>query len=41
VKSNDVPSLTATLHAAGLDAIKVPARAELPVIDAGASREMP
>ncbi|HEV2607246.1 MAG TPA: hypothetical protein VGT79_04605, partial [Xanthomonadaceae bacterium] len=41
VKSNDLPSLNATLHAAGLDAIKVPARAELPVIDAGASREMP
>jgi hypothetical protein len=41
VKSNDVPSLNETLQAAGLDAIKVPARTELPVIDAGASQEMP
>ena len=41
IKSNDVPAVNASLPGAGLDAIKVPARAELPVIDAGASQEMP
>jgi photosystem II stability/assembly factor-like uncharacterized protein len=41
IKKNDLPKLDAALHAAGIDAIKVPAVADLPVIDQGASREMP
>ncbi len=41
IKSNDLPSLNASLHTAGLDPIKVPPRSELPVIDAGESRELP
>jgi photosystem II stability/assembly factor-like uncharacterized protein len=41
IKTNDLLTLNATLHGAGLDAIKVPVRAELATSDAGASREMP
>ncbi|HTD28009.1 MAG TPA: hypothetical protein VK660_01330, partial [Xanthomonadaceae bacterium] len=41
VKTSDLPALNASLHAGGLDAIKVPARAELPVIDPGESRDIP
>ena len=41
IKANDLPALNATLHAAGLDAIKVPARADFAVVDAGASKELP
>ena len=41
IKSNDLPTLNAALHAAGIEAIKVPARAELPVIDPGESRDIP
>ncbi len=41
LKSSDLPPLNASLHDAGIDTIKVPSRAELPVIDAGESREMP
>jgi photosystem II stability/assembly factor-like uncharacterized protein len=41
IKSTDLPALNTALHAAGLDAIKVPSRAEIPVVDSGVSREMP
>jgi photosystem II stability/assembly factor-like uncharacterized protein len=41
LKSIELPALDASLHAAGIDPIKVPARADLPVIDAGESRDIP
>ena len=41
IKANDLPATNAALKAAGLDAIQVPARAQLPVVDAGVSREVP
>jgi photosystem II stability/assembly factor-like uncharacterized protein len=41
IKTSDLPSLNLSLHAAGLDAIKVPTRAEIPAVDSGASKEMP
>jgi photosystem II stability/assembly factor-like uncharacterized protein len=37
----DLPALNATLHAAGLDQVRIPARTEFTVSDAGSSREMP
>ena len=41
IKASDLPALNAALRAAGLDAITVPARAEIPVIDSGVSKELP
>jgi hypothetical protein len=41
IKENDLPKLDASLHAAGIDAIKVPALADLPMIDPGESRDLP
>ena len=41
IKTTDLPGLNAALRAAGFAAIKVPTRAEIPVTDSGASREMP
>ncbi|HTA64116.1 MAG TPA: hypothetical protein VK753_01310, partial [Xanthomonadaceae bacterium] len=41
IKSTDLPALNATLHAAGLEPIRVPPRAKLPVIDPGESRDLP
>jgi hypothetical protein len=41
IKTNDLQSLNTSLHTAGLDAIKVPTRTELPVIDPGESRDIP
>ncbi len=39
--ASDLQQLNTSLHAAGLDTIKVPTRAEIPANDAGVSREMP
>ena len=41
IKSTDLPALNAALHAAGVDPIRVPPRAELPVVDPGESRDLP
>ena len=41
IKTSELPALNAALKAAGLGAIKVPARAEIPAIDSGLSKEMP
>ena len=41
IKTSELPALNASLHAAGLDAIKVPTRTEIPAIDSGVSKEMP
>jgi len=41
LRQEALPSLDATLAAAGLPAVRVPARGELRAADAGASREMP
>jgi len=41
IKRNDLPKLDAALRVAGIEAIKVPVVADLPVIDAGVSKEMP
>jgi photosystem II stability/assembly factor-like uncharacterized protein len=41
IKATELPALNASLRAAGLELIKVPTRAEIAVVDAGVSREMP
>jgi photosystem II stability/assembly factor-like uncharacterized protein len=41
IKATDLPALNEALRAAGYDGIKVPTRAEIAVVDAGVSREMP
>jgi hypothetical protein len=41
IKSDDLPALNTALRAAGFAEIKVPTRAEIPVVDSGVSREMP
>jgi photosystem II stability/assembly factor-like uncharacterized protein len=41
IKASALPALNASLHAAGLETIKVPARSGIQAIDSGVSKEMP
>ena len=41
LKASDLPALNDALRSAGYPVIKVPTRAEIPVIDSGVSKEMP
>ncbi len=41
LKATDLVTLNAALYGAGFKVIKVPARAEIPVVDSGVSKEMP
>ncbi len=41
INTSELQRLNTALHAAGLNAIEIPTRAEIPASDAGVSREMP